>query len=97
MRIPGSVVLLAGVALLLSACATPQDRAARMQADMARLITVFGPACVQLGYPANTDPWRQCVLQLSTREELQRLGSAAPHYGRWGPPYWRGGYWGPYW
>lgn len=85
------VAMLAGLALL-SGCANPQQRAARMQAEMARLIEIYGPACVQLGYAAQTDPWRQCVLHLSTREELQRMGPS--HYG--GHPYWRG-YWGPYW
>lgn len=82
---------LAGLALL-AGCATPQERAARMQAEMARLIEIYGPACVQLGYTVQTDPWRQCVLQLSTREEIERMGP--PYYG--GRPYWRG-YWGPYW
>lgn len=83
---------------LLAACTTPQERAARMQAEMAQLISIYGPACTQLGYLANSDPWRQCVLHLSTREELQRLGSSSGLYGGWGPGYWRGGgYWGPYW
>lgn len=87
---------LAGV---VSGCAsTPQERVARMQADMEQQIVVYGPACARLGYGANTDPWRQCVLQLSMREELRRLGDASPYHGGWGSPYWRGaGYWGPYW
>lgn len=86
------------LALLATACTTPQERAARMQGEMTQLIAIYGPACTQLGYAANSDPWRQCVLHLSTREELQRMGNASSYYGGWGPGGWRGGgYWGPYW
>jgi len=94
----GRLVGMLGLAVMAVACATPQEKAARMQAQMTQLIAVYGPACSQLGYTANSDPWRQCVLHLSTREELQRIGSNNGVYGGWGPGYWRGGgYWGPYW
>jgi hypothetical protein len=98
LRIPVSAAALACLAPLLSACATsPEERAARMQADMAQMITVYGPACVRLGYTAESDAWRNCVLQLSTKDELRRLGNTPSYYGGWGPR-WRGaGYWGPYW
>jgi len=95
-----SVVRLAGwlgIACLLVACTTPQEHAARMQAEMTQLIAIYGPACTQLGYAANSDPWRECVLHLSTREELHQLGNNSGVYGGWGRGYWRGGgYWGPY-
>ena len=88
----------AGLALLAAACSTPAERAARMQAEMSQLIAIYGPPCTQLGYAGNSDPWRQCVLHLSTREELQRMGSNSGVYGGWGPGRWHGGgYWGPYW
>ena len=87
----------AGLALL-AACSTPAERAARMQAEMSQLIAIYGPPCTQLGYAGNSDPWRQCVLHLSTREELQRMGSNSSVYGSWGAGRWpNGGYWGPYW
>lgn len=82
--------------LALAACSTPQQRAERMQSEMAELMTIYGPACARLGYAQNSDQWRHCVLQLSTREELRQVGPS--YYGGWGPRYWRGGgYWGPYW
>lgn len=98
-RIPASVAALAILAPLLTACAvTPQERAARMQAEMAQMMAVYGPACDRLGYTPQSDPWRHCVLQLSTKDELHRLGNTPSYYGGWGPRYWRGaGYWGPYW
>lgn len=86
-----------GLAVLAAACSTPQEKSARAQAEMAQLMTIYGPACSQLGYAANTDPWRECVLHLGTREELQRMGNGAGMYGGWGPRYRGGGYWGPYW
>ena len=85
-----------GLAVLATACSTPQEKAARAQADMQQLMAVYGPACSQLGYAPNTDPWRECVLHLGTREEIQRVGTGAGVYGGWGR-YRGGGYWGPYW
>jgi hypothetical protein len=83
-------------ALLLGACATPQERAARKQAEMAEMIAVYGPACDRLGYAQQSDQWRNCIISLSTKDEVQRYGSY-PGYGPgWGPRYW-GGYWGRGW
>ena len=82
--------------LLLAACSTPQQRAERLQAEMAELMAIYGPACTRLGYAPNSDPWRECVLQLSTRDEVRRYGPS--YYGGYGPRGCRGGgFWGPYW
>jgi len=89
--------IILSAALLLSACATPQERAARKQAEMAEMITLYGPACDRLGYAQQTDPWRSCILSLSTKDEVQRAGSY-PGYGPgWGGRYWGGGFWGRGW
>lgn len=80
-------------AVLLAACATPQERAARAQADMEQTMAIYGPACARLGYALNSDQWRACVLQLSTKEDLERY-SYPTYYGGFGR--WHGG-WGPYW
>lgn len=58
-------------ALLLAGCTTPEQKAARMQAEMDRLMRSYGPACEKLGYSSNTDAWRNCVLQLSVRDDAQ--------------------------
>jgi hypothetical protein len=85
------------VALLLAACATPQERAAQKQAEIEQLMAIYGPACARLGYPANSDQWRNCIVNLSTKDEMQRYSSPS-YYGGWGGGYWRGGgFWGPYW
>lgn len=89
-------LIMAGVgALLLAGCTTPEQKAASMQAEMNEMMAVYGPACTRLGYAANSDQWRSCVLQLSTREEIQRSGypSYSAMYGRghWG----FGGRWNP--
>ena len=92
MRISRISVL--AMTLALAACSTPQQRAERAQAEMAEQMTVYGPACSRLGYAQNSDQWRQCVLQLSTREELRYTNS---YYAGWHSYPWRGaGYWGPY-
>ena len=84
-------------ALLLAGCSTPEQRAAAMQAEMDRMMQVYGPACSKLGYPASSDQWRNCVLQLSAKDDIQRYSS--PHYfAGYGRSRWSlGGYWGPYW
>ena len=85
-------------ALALAGCATPQERAARVQADMERDMAVYGPACVKLGYTAGSDPWRACILQLGTKEEMRYNYPSSAYYGGYGPGRWRGGgFWGPYW
>ena len=40
--------------LLLSACATPEQRADQT-------LAAFGPYCDRLGYQRDTDAWRHCV------------------------------------
>jgi hypothetical protein len=91
-------LIMAGLsALLLAGCTTPQQRAANMQAEMNDMIVIYGPACSRLGYAANSDQWRDCILQLSAKEEAERWGypsySVAYGRGHWG----MGSRWGPYW
>lgn len=88
--------VLAGV--LAAGCTTTQERAARMQAEMDQMMTVYGPACARLGYAPNSDAWRNCVLQLSIKDDVERYGYSPHLYAGYGRPYWGGGgVWGPYW
>ena len=91
------LIIVAASAFLLAGCATPQERAARKQADMDRIVVEYGPACIRLGYQANSDPWRNCVLQLSTKDDIVRYGSSH-FYGGFGRSHWSGGaMWSPAW
>jgi hypothetical protein len=65
-----------------------------MERDMA----LYGPACQRLGYQPSSDPWRACVLQLGTKEEIRNSANSPAFYGGfYGPGRWRGGgFWGPY-
>ncbi|MES2299190.1 MAG: membrane lipoprotein lipid attachment site-containing protein [Pseudomonadota bacterium] len=83
------IALVAG--LMLAACATPYDDQARLQHDMERIISVYGPACEKLGYAPNTDQWRNCMLQLSIKDDADHNSAYYQHY----TPYWR--YRGRYW
>jgi hypothetical protein len=92
------LIMAAVSALLLAACTTPQERAAQVKAEMERVIIEYGPACVTLGYPANTDPWRHCVMQLAAADDIYYYGYPSRLYGGYGRTYWGGGgLWGPYW
>lgn len=44
------------VLFLLGGCATPEERADR-------IIARQGPFCERLGYPKDSDGWRDCVMQ----------------------------------
>lgn len=89
-------IIAAASALLLAACTTPAERAARMQAEMDRIMIEYGPACVTLGYEARSDQWRNCVLQLSAKDDIARYGSPMHVYGGFGRSHWGGGgLWGP--
>ena len=90
-------LVMAGVgALLLAGCTTPEQKAMTMQAEVNRMMRIYGPACSKMGYTVNSDQWRDCVLQLDAKDEAWRHG---PSYGiGFGRSRWSmGGYWGPYW
>jgi hypothetical protein len=67
--------LLAALPFTVSGCASlsTAERAARMQQEVDEMIQVYGPACEKLGYPANTDLWRECILKLNTSRQIERL------------------------
>lgn len=58
------------VTVLLTACATPQQRAERQ-------MRVYGPYCDTLGFQRDTDPWRNCILQQAGIAAQQAAASAA--------------------
>jgi len=97
--LPGLARPLGAACLLaLSACSTPQERAAQAQTEIEQMMVVYGPACSRLGYANGSDQWRSCILSLNARNELQNYGPY-PHYygyGGWGAGRWATG-WGPYW
>lgn len=78
-----SIVLAFSIALL-AACATPAEQAAMMNREVDRMIVVYGPACEKLGYKNDTDLWRNCVLQMSTKDDFDRY-RLYPNY----QPTWR--------
>ena len=91
-----TLLLAAAAALCLTACSTLQERAIKQQADMERMMLEYGPACARLGYAVQSDPWRNCIIQLSTKEELSRYGNAPYVYGGWaGRSRWGGAGWWP--
>jgi len=55
--------------LFLAGCATQAERAAQVQREVEQMIQLYGPGCERLGYKADTDPWRECVLKLAHRED----------------------------
>jgi hypothetical protein len=56
----------------LGGCMTTAERSAQMQAEIDQMVAVYGPACEKLGFQANTDPWRNCVLGLSAQKTRER-------------------------
>ena len=77
-------ILTAASAMCLLGCATPEQQAMKQQAEVERMMAQYGPACTQLGYASNTDPWRDCVLQSAARNEGSRAGVSTSLFGGWG-------------
>ena len=91
------IVSVGALALTLTACMTTEQKAANMQAEVDQMMRIYGPACTRLGYPAQSDQWRSCVMQLSLKEEVERAGHPS-YYASFGRRHWGlGGMWGPYW
>lgn len=88
-------ILLLTASALLAACSTPQERAARMQSEVDSMVALYGPACTRLGFVDNSDPWRNCVLELSLKDDVQRYGYYPSYYAGMGFSRWHGGRWGP--
>lgn len=57
---------------LLAGCQTQAERVAEQEREVEDMIVVYGPACDRLGYQRNSDPWRDCLLRLSTKDSLDR-------------------------
>jgi hypothetical protein len=81
MRTP---IALAFSIAILAGCATPAEQAAMMNREVDRMIVVYGPACEKLGYKNNTDLWRNCILQMSNKDDIERY-NYYPNY----RPTWR--------
>ena len=84
MRTP---LMLLTTAILLAGCATQAEQAAYKQQEMDRKVAIYGPACNKLGFSADTDQWRNCVLQLNFQDEASAYADYPPYH-----PY--RGYWG---
>ena len=58
--------------LFASGCATQAERAAALEREVDDMIRVYGPGCEKLGFKADSDAWRDCVLRLATKTSLER-------------------------
>ena len=77
------MLMTASVVCLLG-CTTPQEKAMKQQAEMDRMMVEYGPACTQLGFIANSDPWRNCVVQLAAKNGAYGGGVSTSIFGGWG-------------
>ena len=59
-------------ALSLAGCASTAERAAAVSRDVEDMISVYGPGCERLGYKADSDGWRDCVLRLATNDRIEQ-------------------------
>jgi hypothetical protein len=79
-----ALILTVASAVCLLGCATPEEKAMKQQAEVERMMAIYGPACTQLGFAPNTDPWRDCVLQSAARNGDNRSGVSTSIFGGWG-------------
>lgn len=50
---------------------------------MDRMILVYGPACEKLGYKNDTDMWRDCILQISIKNDFERYNYYPNYWPTW--------------
>ncbi len=60
-----------------------------MEREIDEMVQIYGPACEKIGFNRNTDPWRNCIINLSQKDALRY--SSSYYYAR---PYWYNPYWG---
>ncbi len=65
------------IALIAGCAVTPAEREARMQREVDQMVLLHGPVCDKLGYKRDSDPWRDCVLKLDTRDSYERFATRA--------------------
>jgi hypothetical protein len=66
-------LLAATLVLLLGACATtPEERRANAEREAYRLKEEYGQTCERLGYQAETDKWRDCLLEMENQRLIQQ-------------------------
>ncbi len=58
--------------MFVAGCATQSERAAQVQRDVDDMIKVYGPGCEKLGYQADSDSWRDCIIKLAAKDNLER-------------------------
>jgi len=78
-----ALIVAVSIMTVLAGCTTVAQQAAQMEQEADRMIQVYGPACEKLGFQTNTDPWRNCLLELSRQESVRY----SPYYG---PPFYYG-------
>ena len=65
-------LIVVALMFLIGGCATQAERAAQVQRDVEDMITVYGPGCEKLGYKADSDAWRDCIIKLATKDDIDR-------------------------
>ncbi|RZI40894.1 hypothetical protein EGT07_21600 [Herbaspirillum sp. HC18] len=76
-----SITVLAA-AVLAAACGTPEQVAYNTD-PVAAMAAEYGPACEQSGYARDSTQWRNCIVQTSTRDDLNRQGLFYDRYMQW--------------
>ena len=79
-----TAMLALALAACLTGCTTPQQRAQKEQAEMDLKVVEHGPACTQVGFTPDTDPWRQCVLQQAANADAKKGWLSTSIFGSWG-------------
>jgi len=64
--------ILAILFILVGCVSTPAERAALHEREVEQMIQIYGPACLKLGYPQDSDEWRGCVLHLAAQDDFKR-------------------------
>ncbi|HEX2531495.1 MAG TPA: hypothetical protein VHK70_08495 [Burkholderiaceae bacterium] len=74
---------IAGLAVLLVACAAPEQRIALEERPVETLAPYYGAACSKLGYTQGSEQWRNCILRSDREKQLEQYGLFYDSYMQW--------------
>lgn len=69
--------------VLIAACGSTQEMAAYREDPVMAMSEEYGPPCERAGYRKDTNEWRRCIAQSSTRDDLARHAQFYDRYMAW--------------
>lgn len=78
-----AMIVMSMATALLAACGSTQEMTAYGNDPVMALAGEYGPACERMGYGRESNEWRRCIAQSTTRADLARYAQFYDRYMAW--------------